>query len=318
MRIRVHLWDITIMPHDHAHHPGCNHHAPPDFGRAFLIGIVLNTGFIAAEVIYGLQANSLALLADAGHNAGDVLSLALAWGASILARRLPSDRFTYGMRSSSIIVSLTNAIMLLVVVGGIGWESFLRLGNPEPAAGMTIMAVAAAGVVINGLTAMLFMRGQEDLNIRGAYLHMAADAAISLGVVVSGAILLQTGWLWLDPLASLIISGLIIRGTWGLLKESLALTLQAVPAGIDSVKVKAFLQNLEGVHEVHDLHIWAMSTTEIASSLHLVMHKGHPGDAFIKAVAQRLAHDFRITHTTIQIEIGDTASECPLAPEHVV
>lgn len=307
------------MLHDHAHHHGCHHSAPADFGQAFLIGIALNTGFILVEIIWGLKANSMALLADAGHNASDVLSLVLAWGASVLTKRSPSDRFTYGMRSSSIIVSLTNAVALLLVVGGIGWESLSRLANPEAAAGPVIMVVAAVGVVINGLTALLFMRGRkEDLNIRGAYLHMAADAAISLGVVVCGGIMLKTGWLWLDPLASLIISGVIILATWGLLRESLVLALQAVPKSIDPAKVKAYLKSLDGVREVHDLHIWAMSTTATASSLHLVMREGHPGDAFIKNVAQRLAHDFNIDHTTIQIEIGDTPGECPLAPDHVV
>ena len=308
------------MAPPHHHGPDCQAHHPPDFGRAFLIGILLNTGFIVVEIIWGLRANSLALLADAGHNAGDVLALGIAYSASRLARRLPSDRFTYGMRGSSIIASLANAVMLLVVVGGIGWESLLRLAHPEAAAGTTVMAVAAIGVLINGMTAWLFMSGrQNDLNIRSAYLHMAADAVISLGVVISGGVMLLTGWLWVDPAASIVISALIILGTWGLLKDSLALALQAVPAGIDPAKVKNFLKNIEGVCEVHDLHIWAMSTTEAASSVHLVMARGHhPGDDFIRGIAQRLEKDFRIGHTTIQIEIGDTGGECPLAPDHVV
>jgi cobalt-zinc-cadmium efflux system protein len=307
------------MVHSHSHGPDCHGHTPPDFGRAFLTGILLNTAFIVVEIIWGLKANSLALLADAGHNASDVLALALAWAASLLARRQPSDRFTYGLRGSSIIASLSNAVLLLVVVGGIGWESILRLAKPETAESTTIMAVAAIGVLVNGITASLFRAGRKhDLNIRGAYLHMLGDAAISFGVVLSGAILLKTGWLWLDPLASLVISALIILGTWGLLKESLVLALQAVPAGIDPATVKNYLKSIDGVSEVHDLHIWAMSTTEVASSVHLVMAQGHPGDGFIRNIAHQLEHDFKINHTTIQIEIGDTGGECPLAPDHVV
>ena len=305
------------MSHSHDHSHDCRHTPSADFGRAFLIGILLNIAFVAAEVFWGVRANSLALLADAGHNASDVL--ALAWTAAILGRRQPSGRFTYGLRSSSIIAALTNAIVLLVVVGGIGWAAILRLAQPEAAAGTTVMAVAAAGVIVNGVTAWLFMAGRkEDLNIRGAYLHMAADAVVSLGVVIAGALMLQTGWLWLDPLVSLVISGVIVLGTWALLKESLGLALQAVPKDIDPAQVKAVLAGLAGVKEVHDLHIWAMSTTEVASSVHLIMKNGHPGDAFIKDVAQRLEHDFHISHTTVQIEIGDTGSECPLAPDHVV
>lgn len=305
------------MPHDHHHN--CSHHQPPDFGRAFMIGILLNSTFIVVEVIWGIKANSLALLADAGHNISDVLGLALAWGASILSRRQPSQRFTYGLRGSSIIASLTNAVLLLIVVGGIGWESVLRLANPQPAAEATIMLVAALGIVINGFTALLFMRGRkQDLNIRGAYLHMVADAAISFGVVVAGAAMMKTGWLWLDPMASLVISLFIILGTLGLLRESFSLAMQAVPSNIDPARVKAYLAGLAGVGEVHDLHIWAMGTTEVASSVHLVMAGGHPGDDFLKNIAHRLEHDFGINHTTIQIEIGDTASACPLAPEHVV
>lgn len=307
------------MHHHHHHDQGCHHHPIPDFGRAFLFGILLNTGFIIIEVIWGLKAHSLALLADAGHNAGDVLALALAWGASELVKRAPSARFTYGMRSSSIIVSLVNAVMLLVVVGGIGWESIQRLSHPEAANNKIIVIVAAIGVLINGLTAFLFMSGRKhDLNIRGAYQHMAADALISLGVVAAGAVMMFTGWLWLDPLVSLLIAIVIILGTWGLLKDSAILALQAVPNNIDPTEVKNHLKNLPGVAEVHDLHIWAMSTTEIASSLHLVMLAGHPGDAFLRDISRQLENKFNITHTTIQIEIGDTGSECPLAPDHVV
>ncbi len=310
------------MPHEHNHnhdHHHDHHHAPSDFGRAFLIGIALNASFVVAEIFWGLKANSLALLADAGHNISDVLGLVLAWTAAILGRRQPFGRFTYGLRGSSIIVSVTNAVILLLIVGAIGWESVLRLAHPAPAAGGVMMAVAALGVVINGLTALLFISGhKEDLNVRGAYLHMAGDAAISLGVVISGALIFKTGWLWLDPLASLGISLLIVMGTLGLLKESLSLSLHAVPRSIDAAKVKAFLGSQPGVKEVHDLHIWAMSTTEVACTAHLVMASGHPGDRFLKEIAHELEHDFGISHTTIQIEIGDSGNECGLAPDHVV
>lgn len=284
-----------------------------------MIGIILNLLFIAAEIFWGLKANSLALLADAGHNMSDVLSLALSWIAALLGRRRPSARFTYGLGGSSIVAALTNAILLLLVVGAIAWESIVRLQAPEPAAGVTIMAVAAIGVVINGATAMLFLRGRDhDLNIKSAYLHMAADAAISLGVVISGAVILQTGWTWLDPAASLVISLLIVWGTLGLLAESFSLSLQGVPKGIDSAKVKSFLAAQPGVSDVHDLHIWATSTTGNACSVHLVMKAGHPGDAYIKNLAETLQHTFNIAHTTIQVELGDSGTECPLAPDHVM
>lgn len=284
-----------------------------------MIGILLNVAFIAAEVFWGVKANSLALLADAGHNMSDVLALALSWGAAALGKRRPSMRFTYGFRGSSIIASLTNAVMLLIVVGAIAWESILRLAAPQPAAGTTIMTVAALGVLVNGGTALLFLRGRKhDLNIQSAYLHMAGDAAISLGVVISGAVILKTGWLWLDPAASLVISIMIVLSTLGLLKESVNLSLHGVPRNIDPATVKAQLAAAPGIREVHDLHIWAMSTTEVACSVHLVMTAGHPGDAYIKDIARRLEHDFGINHTTIQIELGDSGTDCPLAPDHVV
>ncbi len=305
--------------HHHHGHDCDHHHAPADFGRAFLIGIALNSLFIAVEVVFGLRANSLALLADAGHNASDVLALMIAYGVSTLSRRGPSERFTYGLRGSSILGSLANAVMLLVVVGGIGWESVLRLLAPAPVQGGVVMAVAAMGVVINGITALMFMSGRkDDLNVRGAYLHMAADAAISLGVVVSGFVMGATGWLWLDPVVSLAITLAIVISTWGLLKESINLALGAVPEGIDPAAVRAHLLAIPGVTEVHDLHIWAMSTTEVASSLHLIMPGGHPGDVFLHKVSDGLAHKFKITHTTIQIELADAPAACPLAPDHVV
>jgi cobalt-zinc-cadmium efflux system protein len=303
--------------HDHHHHDHGHHHAPANFGRAFAIGIALNTLFIVIEIIYGLRANSLALLADAGHNAGDVLGLVVAWGAMWLTKREPNARYTYGLQSSSILAALVNALFLLVAVGGIAWEAIGRISHPQSVTGNTIMIVAAIGILINGFTALLFMKGRKgDLNIRGAFLHMATDAAISLGVVISGLIILKTGWLWLDPVASLSIALIIMFSTWGLLRDSINLALHAVPTNIDHAKVKAFLAGIEGVKEVHDLHIWAMSTTTVALSAHLLMPGGHPGDKFLKTIAHALEHDFGINHMTVQIELSGT--DCDLAPDNVV
>ncbi len=304
------------MSHNHAHDHA---HTTKDFGKAFIIGILLNTLFIVAEVIYGLNANSLSLLADAGHNIGDVLGLFLAWGAVILAKRLPSDRYTYGLQSASILAALGNAILLLVACGGIGWEAVQRFYQPTQVASTTVMFVAAIGILINGFTAWLFMAGRKkDLNIRGAFLHLAADAVISLGVVIAGAIMLQTGWLWLDPLVSLLISVIIVIGTWELLRDALALSLHAAPKHINPSQVRTFLAELKGVEEVHDLHIWAMSTTNVALSVHLLMPCGHPGDTFIKTITHDLETRFEITHATIQIEVGDGSVECRFAPEEIV
>ncbi|MDE3015931.1 MAG: cation transporter [Pseudomonadota bacterium] len=305
--------------HDHDHH-GHSHdhsHTPTSFGKAFAIGISLNTLFIVAEVIYGLKANSLALVADAGHNLSDVLGLFMAWGATYLAKRQPTHRYTYGLQSSSIVAALANAVMLLFVTGGICWEAIQRFHKPEDVAGTTVMAVAAFGIFVNGFSAWLFMKGsKDDLNIKGAFLHMLGDAAISAGVVVSGFVILQTGWHWLDAAVSIAVSMAIIYGTWGLLRDSMNLTLHAVPAHIDYAEVKDFLTNSQGVKEVHDLHIWAMSTTEVALSAHLLMQGGHPGDHFLKHLSHELQEHFRISHATIQIEMGD--AECALAPENVV
>lgn len=314
--------------HDDEHdHQGCSHHdhthghshAPKDFGRAFLFGIILNTSFVVAEAIYGVLGNSVALLADAGHNLSDVLSLLLAWGASILVKRIPSKRFTYGLRSTSILTAVINAVLLLVVTGGIAWEAILRFRHPSAVDGTTVIVVAAFGVAINLGTALLFMAGRKgDLNVRGAFTHMAADAAISLGVVIAGFTIMYTGWLWLDPAVSLVISILIVIGTWGLFRDSLNLALHAVPAGIDSDKVRDYLASIEGVSEVHDLHIWAMSTTETALTVHLVMPAGYPSDAFRSVVVDALLDRFKIAHPTIQIEINDTPHSCKLAPAEVV
>ncbi len=304
--------------HEHAHGHG-HSHAPKDFGRAFLFGIILNSGFVVAEAFYGVLGNSVALLADAGHNLSDVLSLLLAWGASILVKRIPSKRFTYGLHSTSILTAVINAVLLLVVTGGIAWEAILRFRHPSAVDGTTVIVVAAFGVAINLGTALLFMAGRKgDLNVRGAFTHMAADAAISLGVVIAGFTIVYTGWLWLDPVVSLVISILIVIGTWGLFRDSLNLALHAVPAGIDSDKVHDYLASIEGVSEVHDLHIWAMSTTETALTVHLVMPAGYPSDAFRSAVVDVLLDRFKIAHPTIQIEINDTPHSCKLAPAEVV
>lgn len=300
----------------HRHGPG-GAHAPVDFGRAFAIGIALNTAFIVIEAIYGIAANSMALLADAGHNLSDVLGLVVAWVAAVLSRRAPSQRYTYGLRSSSILAALFNAVFLLLAVGAIAWEAILRLFNPEPVAGLTVMVVAAIGIVINGITAWMFAGGRKtDLNIQGAYLHMAADAAVSAGVVAAAAIILLTGWLWVDPAVSLVVSAVIVWGTWSLLRDSLSLSLNAVPPGIAPDQVQAFLTGLPSVTGVHDLHIWAMSTTEVALTAHLVRPEADLDDDFLVNTAHELEHRFGIHHVTLQIENG--TRECPFAPPHVV
>lgn len=302
----------------HRHGPGGHAHAPASFGMAFAIGITLNTIYVAAEAIYGVLANSLALLADAGHNFGDVLGLAVAWFASWLASKPPSERFTYGLRGSSILAALSNAVVLLVVTGGIGWEAILRLQTPEPPAGMTVMVVAAIGVFINGATALMFMSGRkDDLNIRGAFAHMASDALVALGVVLTGGVILLTHWAWLDPAISLVIGGIIVFGTWSLLRESLGLALAGVPAGIDQKAVQKFLSEAPGVIDVHDLHIWGMSTTETALTAHLV-RPGGADDDLVFGICEGLKRRFKIGHATLQFESGDGAQPCSLAPAHTV
>jgi cobalt-zinc-cadmium efflux system protein len=315
------------MSHDHAGHSH-NHdahahgdahvHAPASFGKAFAIGITLNLGFVVIEALYGLMSNSVSLLADAGHNLSDVLGLAVAWLGSVLARRAPTARFTYGMRGSSILAALFNAVVLLVTVGGLSWEAIRRLGSPEPVAGKTMMAVAAIGILVNAVTAWLFAAGRkEDLNLRGAFLHMASDALVSVGVVAAGLVILLTGWLMIDPLVSLVINGVIVWGTWGLLRDSVGMSMAAVPAQIDPAAVRNFLSAQAGVVDVHDLHIWPMSTTENALTCHLVMPNGHPGDAFLHDLARDLAQRFKIIHTTVQVEV-DPHMACALAPDEVV
>ncbi|MBC3862193.1 cation transporter [Undibacterium jejuense] len=303
--------------HEHGHHG--HSHAPKDFGKIFFLGVILNSGFVLAEFFFGILSNSAALLADAGHNLSDVLGLLLAWGASILVKKQPSGRFTYGLRSTSILAALANAVVLLVVTGGIAWEAILRLQHPEHVTGMTVIIVAAIGVVVNLSTALLFVSGRhDDLNLRAAFLHMAGDAAISLGVVIAGFVMIYSGWDWLDPAVSLVISIFVVVGTWGLLRDSINLALHAVPASINSVEVHAFLTKLPDVTEVHDLHIWGMSTTEVALTAHLVVSGTYPGDAFRKMVTDELLKRFKIGHATLQIELNDSGIPCDLAPTDVV
>lgn len=301
---------------DHAHHG--HHHAPVDFGRAFLIGITLNTAFVGIESLYGYLANSTALLADAGHNLSDVLGLATAWIAAVLSKRAPTARYTYGLRNTSILAALANAVLLLIASGAILLEAVQRLIEPEPVKSLTIIVVAAIGILVNGATAWLFASGQKgDINIRGAYLHMMADAGVSAGVVIAGLIIMQTGWLWIDPLTSLAVVGVIVWSTWSLLRESTAMSLAAVPASINPAAVRAMLASRPGVSSIHDLHIWPMSTTETALTAHLVTPGGHPGDGFLVETCQLLQEHFRINHSTIQIEISEH-SNCALAPDHVI
>ena len=289
--------------HSHSHDHGHGHsHSPADFGNAFLIGIVLNTAFVAIEAVYGWISGSMALIADAGHNLSDVLALLLAWGASVAARRPASERFTYGYKSSTILAALANAGLLLVAIGAILFETLNRIAEPAPVAGETMVVVAGIGIVINAGTAALFMRGQHDINIRGAFLHMAADALVSLGVVIAGVAIIMTGERWIDPAVSLAIVAVIAWGTWGLLKDSVAMSMLGVPKGISENEVRAYLSGLPGVEAVHDLHIWPMSTTETALTAHLVMPGGHPGDPFLLELAHELEHHHRIGHPTIQIE----------------
>ncbi len=308
-----------IVAHVHHHHGHAHREAPASFSAIFIAGAALNAGFIAVEVAYGIFAHSVSLLADAGHNLGDVLGLFVAWGALHLAQRRPSPRFTYGLRSSSILAALFNAIALLITVGIIAVESVRRLYEPEPVAGLTIMIVAAVGMVINGATALMFSRSRRsDINMQGVFLHMLGDAVISLGVLIGGAVVLVTGWSWLDPAVGLLVAVFLVVSTWRLLTQSMAMALQAVPSDIDPSNVATYLAALNGVVEIHDLHIWPMSTTERALTCHLVMPGGHPGDRALADLAHDLEHRFRIGHATIQVETGDPAIYCKLVPDHVV
>ena len=295
-----------MTAHDHSHSHAAN------YDRAFIIGIALNVLFVLVEAFYGWQAESLALLSDAGHNLSDVLGLLMAWGGFYLARLRPNQKHTYGWGRATIMAAMFNALILLIAIGGIAWEAVSRFSHPVPIQGGIVMLVAAVGVVINGITAWLFMSGnKDDLNLRGAFLHMAADALVSLGVVIAGAIYVWTGWEWLDPAISLVIAVVILLGTWGLLRQSLHLSLDGVPASIELDKVKNYLLALPEVSEVHDLHVWAMSTSEIALTVHLVVRDEHPDGDFLNRVAGKLHDNFGIEHPTIQIETA--AQTCTLS-----
>jgi cobalt-zinc-cadmium efflux system protein len=297
--------------HDHHGHTSGN------FGTTFAFATALNLGLVAVQVFYGVVANSVALLADAGHNFGDALGLVIAWGAYVVAKLNPTARYTYGFRSASILAALLNGVILLVATGAIAWEAIGRFFEPHEVAGATVMIVAALGIFINGLSAWLMTGQTRDLNIRGAFLHLMADAAVSFGVVVAGGLILLTGWNWLDSTVSIAISVVIVWGTWRLLREAINQSLDAVPAEIDPREVAKFLSGLPGVESIHDLHVWAMSTTETALTCHLVMPKGHPGDEFLQKLCDQLHDKFEIAHPTVQIELADTGA-CKLAPEHVV
>ena len=308
--------ELDSTGHQHSHHG--HSHAPATFGRAFFIGTVLNLGFVIVEIGYGLASNSMALLADAGHNFSDVLGLLIAWGAATLSKREPSANYTYGLRRTSILAALINALVLLGATGVIVYEAIVRLWAPQAVLGGTVMAVAAVGILVNGLTAWLFARGRKgDINVRGAFLHMLADAAVAAGVVVSGFLIGRTGWLWLDPATSLVISAIILGGTWGLLRQSVEMALDRVPGEISPGSVNAALAALPGVTRVHDLHIWPMSTTEVALTCHLVMPNGCPGDSFLHDASAMLHERFKIGHSTIQVE-QDEHEACALAPHNVV
>lgn len=297
--------------HDHGHHH--HHPAPTNFNRAFAIGIALNLGFVAIEGFYGWQINSLALLADAGHNLSDVAGLVLAWGGALAGKLRPDVRHTYGWKRASILAAFINALLLLVAMGALAWEAVGRLGTPEATQGWTIMAVAGVGIVVNTATALLFMRGaQGDLNIRGAFLHMAADALVSLGVVVGGALYLWQGWGWIDPVMSLAIAVVIVVGTWGLFHQSLHLLFDGVPERVDVDQVQQQLAALPGVASVHDLHVWAMGTSDVALTAHLVLSDNQPAASAVLSQAEALLRSrFNIQHTTLQLETASQASACP-------
>lgn len=308
------------MGHDHSHgHEGHAHAHPPVGSRAFAVSVGLNITFVMVEIVAGLLAHSMALLADAAHNLSDVLGLILAWGAAYLARRKPSRRRTYGLRRSTILAALANAGLLLVAVGGVSWEAVGRFNSPTEVRGTIVIVVAAIGVVINCASAAMFAKGRkDDANVRGAFLHLAADAAVSLGVVLAGIAMITTRWSWIDPLVSIVVSVLILGSTWSLLRESMNLALDAVPEGIDPEAVLDLLRGLDGVTAVHDLHIWPMSTTETALTAHLVMTSAPCPPAFLRDVGDTLREKFRIAHSTLQIEPPDAPDECAHAPDDVV
>jgi cobalt-zinc-cadmium efflux system protein len=311
----------NLMAHAHHHNSGDHgrhhDHAPANFDKAYIIGITLNTAFVILEAVYGIIGHSLALFADAGHNLSDVLALVLAWIASLLSKKRPTVKRTYGFRRSSILAALFNAVFLLVAIGAIAWQAISRFTDPTPVTGHTVILVAAVGIAINAATAFLFMSGRKsDINVRGAYLHMAADALVSVGVVIAGIIISFTNWLWLDPAASLVIVLVIFVSTWRLLIDSFNMALDVAPDSIDVATVKAYLASLPSVTEVHDLHIWAMSTTEVALTVHLVMKDLAKQDDVIKRASKELHDKYGIEHPTIQVENGTYA--CNLAPDEMV
>ncbi|SAK70154.1 cation transporter [Caballeronia temeraria] len=304
--------------HGHSHGHGAHghhHHGAPQEGqgRTFALAVGLNVLIVVVQGIYGFLAHSTALLADAGHNLSDVLGLLLAWGAVWLGKRQPNARYTFGLGSSSILASLANAALLLFACGAIVLEAIQRLINPAPVAGFDVFIVATLGMVVNGFSAWLFMRGsKEDLNVRGAFIHMAADAAISAAVAVSGLIILFTGASWLDPLMSLIVVSVIVYGTWGLGRDAMRLAMAAVPPSVDMPRIERYLNQLPGVRDVHDLHVWALSTTENALTVHLVMPQGHPGDVFVQDVVTTLRSEYAMHHATVQVEFGEACHACVL------
>ncbi len=305
--------------HGHHHGSGGHGHAPANFGNAFAIGVALNLAYVIGEVFYGIAGHSLALLADAGHNLGDVLGLAGAGVAVWLGQKLPGGRYTYGLRRASVLSALGNAVLLLVVTGGIAWEAVLRLITPSRPGGDVIIVVAAIGIAVNGFTALLFMSGRKgDLNVRSAFTHMAADAMVAAGTVAAGAVILWTGWNRVDPAVGIVISVVIIAGSWSLLRDSLKLSLDAVPDGIDPGAVEAYLCGLPGVVAIHDVHIWGLSTTDVALTAHLVCQEEQSGQSLLAHVAEDIQERFGIGHVTIQLETPATAEACRLRPDHVI
>jgi cobalt-zinc-cadmium efflux system protein len=304
------------MSHDHSH---SHSHEISNYNRPFAIGVLLNIVFVVIEISYGIFADSLALIADAGHNLSDVVSLLLAWGASVLATKAATDKRTYGFRKATVIASLASAILLFVALGGIAWEAVGRFFNPKPVEGMTVIVVASIGVVINTLTALLFVKGQKhDLNLRAAFLHMAADAAVSLGVVIAGIFIMLKGWLWIDSVVSFVIVGVILVSTWGLLRDSINYAMDAVPNSIDIPAIREYLLSIDNVDSIHDLHVWPLSTSQVALTVHLMVNTDSLDNELLRNLQQHLHDHFRIEHSTIQVETSMGENSCMLHSEKCV